>query len=305
MSTLSYDYLALDWSPVSKRDHTFNLIAIVVISTMMALGLIFSSIDVPKPERTARTVVPPRVATFLANKPKPKPKPKPIEKPKPPPPKPRVVREKPADRPKLTTAQQKIQDKIKTKMNRQFAMLEDLMNTNASDVVGAKIKNTRPSATQAAKADTNALTSNTTAGSGGVSADKYVTNVEGTNLAQGPRTVVSSDVITGSGPKGKQNRAGSEFRREDEVALTMERYKSRLNDAFRRAARRDPGLKGRIVFLITISPSGEVTKVTIKSSELNNPALEANLVARIKTFKFTAGSVKEVTVTYPIEFVTS
>ena len=74
---------------------------------------------------------------------------------------------------------------------------------------------------------------------------------------------------------------------------------------YRRARRADPGLKGKIVLEITIAPSGKVLRVRIKSSELNNPSLEARLIARIKRFDFGVSQTEKVTVTFPIEFLPS
>ncbi len=48
-----------------------------------------------------------------------------------------------------------------------------------------------------------------------------------------------------------------------------------------------------------------MTKISIVSSEMNNPALERRLMSRIKLFNFGAKQVGTVTVTYPVVFLPS
>jgi len=85
----------------------------------------------------------------------------------------------------------------------------------------------------------------------------------------------------------------------------MDKNKSKLHSLYRHARRSDPGIQGKIVLEITISPAGKVLSVVMVSSELNNPKLESRIISRIKQFKFGEANVKKVTVTYPIEFLPS
>ncbi|RYZ89435.1 MAG: TonB family protein, partial [Moraxellaceae bacterium] len=74
---------------------------------------------------------------------------------------------------------------------------------------------------------------------------------------------------------------------------------------YERERRKIPGLQGKVVLQITITPAGDVTQVKIISSELNNPDVEARLIARVKLFKFNAVGGNVVTITYPIELLPS
>jgi TonB family protein len=85
----------------------------------------------------------------------------------------------------------------------------------------------------------------------------------------------------------------------------MDKNKSKLHALYRKARRSNPGIKGKIVLEITISPDGKVLVVNIASSELNDSKLESRIVARVKRFNFGAANVKAVTVTYPVEFLPS
>lgn len=309
-TAISYSNLALDWSPESKRDHTFNLIAIVAISTALALGIIFSTIHVPKDERKARVVVPERIAKFITQKPKVKTPPKVKPKPPPPPPKPRVIRKKPKDRTPLSKAQKKARKKAEKSGILAFANdLSDLMDTDSiSKNLGTKSRKSSR-ASKRTKIDTAALTSNATTGSGGVSSDKYTTSVGTTQLSASERVALAKALKSGSidsvKSRSRNDRLGDQYRSEEEITLTMDRNKGKLYSAYARVLRRSPGLKGKIVFEITIAPSGKVTNVRIKMSELNHPALEKSLIARIKGFVFGQRSVEKVTITYPIEFLPS
>lgn len=309
-SSLTYTNLALDWSPQSKRDHTFNIIAIVVVSVALALGIIFSNIQVPKQERKARTVVPERIAKFILQKP-----PKKIKKvepppPPPPPPKTRVVRKREKSKDPLTKKQEKSRIKAqKLGINAHLKELADLIDTSSIDtMVGRKVRKSS-SASKATKVDTAALTSNSNAGSGGVSSDKYTTAIAQTSLSlserKALRTALASGKIDSVTRSRKSDRRGDNYRSEEEITLTMDRNKASLYSVYRSILRKNPGLKGKIVFEITIAPSGKVLDVKIKTTELNHPSLEKRLISRIKGFNFGHRSVEKVTVTFPIEFLPS
>ncbi|KGJ95003.1 AgmX/PglI C-terminal domain-containing protein [Colwellia psychrerythraea] len=92
-----------------------------------------------------------------------------------------------------------------------------------------------------------------------------------------------------------------------EVVLrrTLEANKSRLYARYNRALRKDPFLKGKVLFELEILPSGKVNKVTIKSSELNNPKLERQLTMILRAIKFSEESVGIVVTIWAIDFLPS
>ena len=184
----------------------------------------------------------------------------------------------------------------------------DLMDTSSINaMVGKRVKR-NSSAMKVATVDKGVLSAGASTGSGGVSKDKYVTQVSKTVLTQSEKiafrqSLSSNGKLKSSGNKSK--RRGDNVRSEEDVIFVMDQNKSKLHSIYRRARRSHPGLKGKIVLEITIAPSGKVIKVRIKSSELNDPKLESRLVARIKRFNFGSNSVEEVTVLFPIEFLPS
>lgn len=310
MTAVTYSNLALGWEPEHKRDHFFNRLTLVVVVLAIVFGIVMMSINVPKEERKARAAVPERVAKFILQKEKPKViKVKPKPKPKPPVKAVKRIKKKPKSNKPLTKVQKKARKKAESRGLLALSNeLSDLMDTSSINaMVGKRVKR-NSSAMKVATVDKGVLSAGASTGSGGVSKDKYVTQVSKTVLTQSEKvafrqSLSSNGKLKSSGNKSR--RRGDNVRSEEDVIFVMDQNKSKLHSIYRRARRSHPGLKGKIVLEITIAPSGKVTKVRIKSSELNDPKLESRLVARIKRFNFGSNSVEEVTVLFPIEFLPS
>lgn len=310
MTAVTYSNLALGWEPENKRDHFFNRLTLVVVVLAIVFGIVMMSINVPKEERKARAAVPERVAKFILQKEKPKViKVKPKPKPKPPLKAVKRIKKKPKSNKPLTKVQKKARKKAESRgLLALSSELSDLMDTSSINaMVGKRVKR-NSSAMKVASVDKGVLSAGASTGSGGVSKDKYVTQVSKTVLTQSEKvafrqSLSSNGKLKSSGNKSK--RRGDNVRSEEDVIFVMDQNKSKLHSIYRRARRSHPGLKGKIVLEITIAPSGKVIKVRIKSSELNDPKLESRLVARIKRFNFGSNSVEEVTVLFPIEFLPS
>ena len=109
----------------------------------------------------------------------------------------------------------------------------------------------------------------------------------------------------GAGGTMQKSGSGKASRSIEDIRIVFDRNKGSLQNIFNRALRDEPGLQGKVVFKLTIAPSGEVTDVRIESSELKTPDLERKLVARIKQFDFGAKSVETMVATYPVDFLPS
>lgn len=83
-----------------------------------------------------------------------------------------------------------------------------------------------------------------------------------------------------------EQKASSKGRSEAKIRATLEANKSRLYSLYNRALRKDPFLKGLVVFEIEIQPNGKVSQAKITSSELNNPKLERRLLTILKSINF-------------------
>jgi len=174
------------------------------------------------------------------------------------------------------------------------------------------------------------ITSNATNGSGGINTAGYSTNTGGGGLA-GSATTMGEGMIGGGGGGGAGGGGGSRTgtglggggggggaggtasrgdggkasRALEDIRLVFERNKSSIYAIYNRALREEPGLQGKVVLKLTIAPSGQVTGLTIVSSELKKPDVEEKLLARIRTFDFGAKDVNVMVVNYPLDFLPS
>jgi len=344
MSVLNYEDQALKWCPDNGSAQRFVVINVVVLVVVLSAGLFLSSIELPKEERMIHVSVPERVAQFILESETPKSRvsqeaiPKPIPKPKPRP-KPKLklekkVKRESAPKPEVQLKSGITEDKTPLADSSNEARkraensgllalsneLSDLMDTtDVSAMVGRKIS--RASGTESmAKIDTGILGVGRETANAAVKVmgESFSSTVSSTSLGAQKRVVVTqtvtaavsvdSDVMDrqeGSVRKKKSTASSGNFRTDEDIAYVMDRNKGRLYSVYRQARRKSPGLKGRIVFNITILPSGKVSSVVIKSSELNNAKLESRLLARVKRFDFGVREGEPITVTYPVEFLPS
>ena len=178
------------------------------------------------------------------------------------------------------------------------------------------------------------ITSNATNGSGGINTAGYSKNTGGGGLAGQSLTMVEGVIgggggggAGGGGSRGRGDGTGSGVggaggsgggggnltkggsgkasRAIEDVRLVFERNKGSIYAIYNRALRDEPGLQGKVVLKLTIAPSGGVTNLSIVSSELKMPDIEAKLLARIRTFDFGAKDVNEMVVNYPLDFLPS
>ena len=318
MTAIYYNQLALDWHPEGKSDTNFKLITIITLIVALLFAIVMTIVDVPEPDRESRAVVPERVANFiLEKKEKPKPKvikPKPVPKPKV---KPKAkVKKEPKKKVKqkpLTKTQKKAREKAADSGLLALGNeLADLMDTSdVSEMVGGNVKSNSASATKAAGYNKDLLVAGVSQGSGGVNSSEYATTVGRTQLTQREITQVRQSLLSkdalasGGDAKRKSKSKSGGIRAEEDITIVFDQNKSKLYSIYNRARRTNPGLKGKIVLAITIAPAGNVIGVKIVSSELGDAKLESRLLSRIKQFKFGSKKVKQITVTYPIEFLPS
>lgn len=329
-AAISYRNLALGWHPSRQMDSdNFQKIVMVVFLFAIILLLVISFIDVPKVDNRTRVAAPDRIAEFISRKEKPvvkppkpeiKPLPKLKEEPIPtvePVPTEELPRVKESERKPLTESQKqarKVAEKsgllalanelndlidnndVQNKMTRNLSA--ELPGTNASNVVSGH--------------DVNAISAGAAQSGGAVDAGQYIGGkVGGTALELRDSEKITGDLLAGSNKDSEnskkattKNQSGAGSAGED-VTIVFDKNKGGLYSLYERERRTTPGLQGKIVLQLIISPDGNVIDVKIISSELNNPALEAKLISRIKLFKFKAGGEKPITITYPIEFLPS
>lgn len=71
-------------------------------------------------------------------------------------------------------------------------------------------------------------------------------------------------------------------RNQDDIAAVIMQHNSVIQYCYQKELRRDPNLKGKLVLRLVITPQGTVDRVSILSSTLNNPRVEACVVERIE-----------------------
>jgi TonB family protein len=150
----------------------------------------------------------------------------------------------------------------------------------------------------------NIISSRTGGSSGGISAPTSSGLAAGSGSLRGIYTTQVKDPNLGaSGQAGtRAGGSGKASRSADEIALVFTKNKGAIDAMYARALRDNPGLQGKVVLELTISPSGDITAARIVSSELNDKEFEGKLLARIRLFKFEAKDVATLTATKPIDF---
>lgn len=304
MTSITYETLALRWSPRQVTDHKFNIFTALLVLFLLLVALVLSSVELPYVEKKKRVVIPERVAKFITQKEKKKPvKLKPI-------PKPKIQikpKRKPIDKKPLSKTQKKARKKAADSgllaLGNELSDLIDTKNINA--MVGKKARKSSSVNTKA-KVNTQKLSSNLTSGSGGISKKDTPTIVGSTKLSSHDRAAVREAITTTqTKDKSRKSYRGDGLRSEEEITFILDQNKSQFYSLYRRESRKNPGLKGKLILLITILPNGKVSDVVIRSSDLNVPSLERRIISRIKAIDFGHRGVEKVTVTFPLEFLPS
>lgn len=308
--------LALPWSISAEDERRFRKILTITLALTIALGIALPLLPVFQKPVEQAVELPPRVAKLIFEKhtePKPKPKPKVVEKK--PEPKPEVAK-KPEPLPKKTPP--KVARKPEPKKPPVDALeqarkkassagllalqdsLADLRDQNIDELNGGRRLST--SGARASKTERALITSRVGAGSKGINTSSMSRDTGSTHLAARTATEVKSTIATSSlKKKSKSDRNAS--RSQEDIQIVFDKHKGAIFNIYNRALRRDPSLEGKVVFSLTIAPSGKVTAISVVSSDLGNETLERKLLARIKMINFGAKPVDTVTLTYPIDFL--
>jgi len=308
--------LALPWSISAEDERRFRKILTITLALTIALGIALPLLPVFQKPVEQAVELPPRVAKLVFEKhtePKPKPQPKPVEKkpepkpeaakkPKPVPKKapPKVARKPEPRKPPVDAIEQARKKASSAGLLALQDSLADLRDQNIDELKGSRRLST--SGAQASKTERALITSRVGAGSKGINTSTMSRDTGSTHLAARTATEVKSSIATSSlKKKSKSDRNAS--RSQEDIQIVFDKHKGAIFNIYNRALRSDPRLEGKVVFRLTIAPSGQVTAISVVSSDLGNEALERKLLARIKMINFGAKPVDTVTLTYPIDFL--
>ncbi|HHJ81171.1 MAG TPA: AgmX/PglI C-terminal domain-containing protein [Candidatus Tenderia electrophaga] len=168
----------------------------------------------------------------------------------------------------------------------------------------AALKTTKPlqtaGTTERAKAP-SILTAKASRGSGGIDTSKFSRSASDNELAGRESTTVTSEIeemVVASAPE-----QDSRGRSEEDIKRILRANYNAIYTAYQRELRRNPLLKGKVLFHIVIEPDGSVSECSIMDSELNHPKLERKLALRIKRINFGAEDVETTTIDFPIAFL--
>ena len=330
MSTYIISTMQLPWS-LSDDDARFKKILVVALVIFLVFALPMTIIKLPELTRKEKAELPPQLARVMLEKqelPPPipieppkveekkpeekKPEEKPVEK------KPVVTKptEKPAERSKNPDAKNEAVANAKAQAQAQISTFKDdlmemreALQTDAVETAAATVSN---SAGQATQVDRSMINSGKVTGSGGINVGAYASHdVGGVALSGRETTKVKSGLADASKKAagataaggGNSDGAGGAARSEEEIRKVMEQYKSSFYSIYYRALKEDATLQGKVVFKMVIDPTGQVVDAQIVSSELKNPALEAKLLAKIRSISFPAANVVRFTVNYAVDFL--
>ncbi|HGX94182.1 MAG TPA: TonB family protein [Candidatus Tenderia sp.] len=185
-------------------------------------------------------------------------------------------------------------------------MLADLREAQPVSSITSK-KPLQTSGTTERKQARSLLLANAEKGSGGINTSNFSRDTGGSELAARQTVEVTSSIealeaveesSTGGGSGGAPG-----GRSLDEITRVMNANKNAVFNIYQRALRKNPLLRGTVVFRMTIAPDGSMTACEIVSSDLNDKRLERKLVLRVKRINFGAKNVEEITVNFPIEFL--
>jgi protein TonB len=334
MSTYIISTMQLPWS-LADDDTRFKKILSAAFVVFLVFAIPMTLMKLPELTRKEKADLPPQLARVLLEKQE-LPPPLPIEPPKPEEKKPeekkpvekkpveKTVEKKPVttnttkpnDRSKNTDSKSEVVANAKAQAQAQISTFKDdliemreALQTSAVETAAATVSN---GAGQATQVDRSMINSGQTKGSGGINVGAYASHdVGGVALSGRETTKVKSGLADASkkaaGASGKgggnSDGAGGAARSEEEMRKVMEQYKSSIFSIYNRALRDNAALQGKVKFKIIIDPSGQVVDASVEFSELKDSALEAKLLAKMKSISFPAANVVRTTFFQTLDFL--
>ncbi|MGA7540472.1 MAG: AgmX/PglI C-terminal domain-containing protein [Steroidobacteraceae bacterium] len=288
--------LAWDGDPESSR--RFRRILRILLVVVAIFGVLFPLLPTPEPT-AVETEIPPQLARIMIEKLKPPAPPKPIVKPRltPRPVQKQVVRPAPERADLARERAERSIDKFKDQLAALRQQMSDVPveTRNLTGKVGAQSHAERSLITaQAGEASAGITSAPMSRGFGG-----------GAGSLHGPDAARVTSAILQTGLNARSpstGRGGGATRSAEEIAMVFDRNKGAIYALYERALRMNPMLQGKLVLEFSISPSGEVTRCRVVSSDLHDPALEREIVARVMLFRFEPEKVDPTIATKPIDF---
>jgi len=301
ISAHSYDLFASD-----EVEQRFWRISKNVFIVFVVLSLIVSVLPVFELSREKQAEVPERVAKVLLKKKEQRAQPKPMPQPElkkelptqKEPPKKKDVKPKPRPTPTLKERVGKVgllalKDDLAAL--RETPQLKRLTNPNK------KLSN---AGSKLAINEYKPVTRNVNKGSGGVSTRNLKRETLQTTLAERKLSTVDSK-LANLADLDKKGDSRIAIRTIEEIRLALERHKGSFNILYTKQLRRNPTIRGKVLFELVIAPSGVVVSCRVIESELNSPSLERKFVLKFKSIDFGEKDVETTVINYPLDFFPS
>lgn len=299
------NHLALDvvlpWHENEEQFEYFKKLAKFIVIPLMVMLVVMPLL----PDFSAEPEVAKKVVTQLALDP-----PEVVRAPEEAPP---VEAPKPKPKPK---APKKTQDKSKVKPpssgSTSLAALSQQLSALSSAASAPKLQKKNVFVADAGKVQKSSRSllgqKNATSSSTGLSASDVTINAKGGQVLEHQSGSVGSPDMAVELPTEEQYHYDpkQDSRRDmQSIRRTLERYKGSVYALYTKALRQSPELNGRFIFEFVILPNGNISKLKLVSSELNEPNLEAQMLKKISGINFGATDDLPTPVQYTFSFLPS
>ena len=302
MVEFPYRPMHMPWNGDEEDQKQFRKILLIVLFFSTLLGILIPMWNIPVPDRIEVVEVPKRLAQLIV--PKKEPPPPVVQKKE----EKKLEKEKPK---KDKEPQPKKAKKARKKAERAGLMafkddFADLIDNTPVAKLGAKAK-ISGKGSKAKKTTRSLVTSNVGTTSSGINTAALSRNVGGSgkNISNVEFSRVESSIGTDfAGEERPLSDGPGPSRTDEEIQIVFDKYKAALYRIYNRELRKNPTLQGKMVLRLTIEPNGKVSACLVDSSDMDAPALDKNIAARVKKFNFGAkDGVPTITILYPIDFL--
>lgn len=320
MSALPARQVVMPWMRGGEDDKRFRKSLAASLLVSLLLGLLMPLIDLPLPELNEPIEVPERLARLVQQRLPPPPPPVVVEEPEAVEPEPEPVvepepveTEQPApDTPMVAEAAEPVATPEPRRAEQAGILafrekFSSLADNRPSAQLGADARISGAGAQASGRPERSMVTTQAPGSSGGINLASLSRG--GGGGGGGPMAgvqVTRAASSIGGGGSGRPTAGGggaSSARTDEEIQIVFDRHKASLYRLYNRELRRDPTLRGQMVLRLRIEPDGSVSLCELRASDMNAPALSAQIVERVRSFNFGAKEVPAVTINYPIDFL--
>ena len=295
----------LPWDNLpGDRRRQWIILAVLALLCLFFIILIEST-TIPKKDRSEAEQIPERLAKLVMEKKKEEPPPPPPEPEAEPEPEPEPEPEEPKEEPKPEPTPEKV-EQAREVAKKELKVFEDSLAGLQDLAPVVSRQPLRTGGAESAKVERNLITSRAGSGSGGIAVAAVSSGGGGGGTLEGAAVAqVESNIAPEAATTVRKNADGKSIRTEEQIRQVFNRSQGRINSAYQRALRQNPALRGTVVLTMTIAPSGEVTNVVIKSTEVGDDELERRILVIVKSMDFGALPVEVWTGDYALNLFPS